>query len=142
MGFYPRVIAGFGMMLNTDALKGAEVEEPSCEHPERVGQTFCPICGKKVGSRMVEDRERRSDFSIFFHEEMKLPKGWVEDMGEYTGAFVGVGFSSGDTGDVRFDPDFNPDRDAILTTIRETFAEWPEVIDETKLGFYLVNSGS
>lgn len=142
MGTHLVAIAGFGLVLNTKPLEGETHAVSSCQHEERHGQKFCPICGVKVSTRQEKGYERENEFSAFFHETMSLPDGWVEDWGEYTGVFIGFGFTVDNIGDTEFMPMTDiPDREEILTTIREVLVDWPEVIDETKFGFHLIQSG-
>ena len=142
MGTYPVAIAGIGMLLNDKALEGETFAVSSCQHEERRGQTFCPICGVKVSTRQEKDRERANDFSEFFREQMTLPEGWVEDWGEYTGVFIGWGMTVNQIGETEFSPlgDMPPPH-SILLKIREILVDWPEVIDESKFGFHLLQSG-
>jgi hypothetical protein len=142
MGTYPVAIAGIGMVLNLTALEGETYAVSSCQHEERRGQKFCPVCGQLVQTFQRTDTERRNDFNDFFHEEMSLPTGWVEDWGEYSGVFIGWGLTVNQIGDTEFSPLGDmPSPHSILLKIKEIFVDWPEVIDETKFGFHLLQSG-
>lgn len=142
MGTRPVAIAGIGMVLNIEALEGETYAVSSCQHEERRGQNFCPICGVKVSTRQAQDRERLGEFSEFFHEHMTLPEGWVEDWGEYSGVFIGWGMTVDDIGEIEFSPLGDvPPAHSILVKIKEILVDWPEVIDESKFGFHLLQSG-
>ncbi len=72
-----------------------ERTEPSCRHPERVGQAFCPVCGTRVGERRVTDWMANAD--VLEGIENSLPDGWVlARSGEHeNGEFLGFGCSRG-----------------------------------------------
>ncbi len=48
-------IAGIGLVFEFPKSMVPTETQESCEHPERVGQAFCPVCGKKVYSYEVRD---------------------------------------------------------------------------------------
>lgn len=51
MGVYWTYYAGVGVQIDWNKVPTTATIINSCEHPERIGQTFCPKCGKKVGTR-------------------------------------------------------------------------------------------
>lgn len=52
------VIVGQGIILDLSFLRGPQTKVPSCEHPERQGQKFCPVCGVMVGTTTSRDDKR------------------------------------------------------------------------------------
>lgn len=50
MGYSVTSYAGLGVII--DAMNSnfwADSDRPTCPHPERIGNTFCPKCGVRVG---------------------------------------------------------------------------------------------
>ncbi len=60
---------------------------PSCKHPERVGNKFCPVCGERVGNRTTETPRYSVEDIVD-----ALPDGYEEFSREHLGMVViGVG---------------------------------------------------
>lgn len=51
MGVSYTAHAVIGLRLSYDGVAGEPRTVPSCDHPERLGNAYCPVCGKKVGEK-------------------------------------------------------------------------------------------
>ena len=76
MGVSYYCMAGYGVKIDLKKIKLPEHIEQSCEHPERAGQKFCPVCGKKVETRRVTDQDILWKITEYF-QELSLPKGYM-----------------------------------------------------------------
>lgn len=107
------------------------VTQDSCEHPEREGHAFCPVCGTKVTTKT------RTYYDDIFEAteaiEKALPKGYIlQSIEEETEYLIGFGMSVD-----RHDQSLHqhaalPDREEIEDTIQRVLvkAGIEEVLDE------------
>lgn len=150
MGVDVDSFVGIGITLNTKALKGATKTKNSCEHPERLGNKFCPVCGKTVTSHQVEDNQRWAEMDEYLsdlHNEGKLPEGLVYQRDFYQGNgdgfnFLGWAHVVGRENCPRQVPEGDiPDLDiagktALLDQIKDLLADYPEVYQDCVVRFY------
>jgi hypothetical protein len=77
MGVSVYAIGGFGYKVDLTGLEAEPTEVPSCEHAERIGAKFCPVCGKKVE---MLDKYEDYDLAAAVRDAMdglRLPQGYI-----------------------------------------------------------------
>jgi len=152
MSIYYSAISGFGITIDLTPLKETVVVQ-SCEHPERIGQTFCPVCGLKVGSREETGGIIVTDIIEYFMET-KLPKKYQFERIAYDSDQFFIGWAiSADRDEFEFvaaPPSLNDVKLVIQGILADLYAEmktWGyereiDFYDEAKFGFYLAMPGS
>ena len=119
-----------------------EIEKviPSCPHPERIGNVYCPTCGTKVADRKTVDltdtEEIREDF------RGKLPRNYliVGDSYERDATFyIGYGASLSSYRDNKESLDL-PDPDKVKRVIKKFMQEYglSDVYDESTFGLHCI----
>jgi predicted nucleic acid-binding Zn ribbon protein len=134
--------AGIGIVIDTAMLDTVIV--PSCEHEERIGNRFCPVCGTAVKEQETIDDDAFQSFVEAMEYDRNIPKGFVFttlDVYENTQYFFGWGDSAGryNRGMNTFRPlpegDFVSDIKATIDTLME---EWNVPYDPNTFGLHVV----
>ena len=68
--------AGYGFRIATQGALPEPLTIPSCEHAERVGNAYCPTCGKPVKDRHYDAWSRDVNRKIKAKIESRLPAGF------------------------------------------------------------------
>jgi hypothetical protein len=121
MGTSYSAISGFGIVLDTGKIAPDEMKTiNSCEHSERIGQPFCPKCGKAVKS--YEQRYTSSELTGKLWEA-RVPKGYICATNGQGGDVWFIGWGSQidkyDDDGYEIRPIRVPDTAEILATIRD-----------------------
>jgi hypothetical protein len=146
LGIYYTSYAVIGVRVPEAALGGkiTKVSVPSCEHPAREGHAFCPVCGKKVATRVETDCE---------HNSYERAEAIVEALGEgewlcagpndgFDSVFVGWGGRSSRDDEYEFVP--LPDPATVLQRLREVLEPmgfWDAKVEAT-FGLHAVTMGA
>lgn len=142
VSYYGHTVIGVAFQM-PDHLTTEEVI-PSCPHPERIGNAYCPKCGTKVADQKMVDRtdieEIRED------HRRKLPKNYLivgDSYDDYATFYVGYGAMVSEYRGSRKTLGL-PDVDKIKRVIQTFMAEYglSEVYDEETFGVHcLLTSG-
>lgn len=143
------LVTGYGVILDLGRFASKPVKVPSCDHPERIGQRFCPTCGKKVGESTTRPFGLDSEISEIFYElDLGMPDGYIVNKVEYEVNKWFIGF--GEVADVNEAPliefhgvptkeDLQSVLAGVLSIIKTNVAD-NEVPDDLftslKVGFY------
>jgi hypothetical protein len=158
MSITTRAYGGIGVLLWTNDIKWPSTSTPSCDHPERVDNTFCPACGKKV-EIIVEEQGTRDCFVEAFQKTNPNKKLFIAETVYYdwnrgdahrnNGIFIGYGGEAGGYGRQCFASYPIPTTDLkseIATWEKAAFAylvaqgiEPPPSIADTNFGLHLIN---
>jgi hypothetical protein len=160
MGVDRGYLAGIGIMFNRNEVfpKPDKIGVPSCKHDERIGNDYCPKCGKRVGLTKEFVPDLFSGINEVLHE-LVVPKGFTLELTDYysTEAPWFIGFTLENF--TRFENiPFEVIREtikAIIEDIKETFldtldvdereearAKYPELYDEARFGLHAVETFS
>ena len=140
MGTYYRAAVGIGVKLNFDALKSGTREETSCDHYERTGHSYCPVCGYKVWARQIAGNDRVVELRTHLYED-DLPEGIEIEINDCT-QFIGVMWFAAEM-EMALVPNFpdEAERVNILSRIKEACEGYLEAIDESTFGVYVMMPG-
>ena len=144
MGVSYYAVSIVGVKIDFSKLKGDIILVQSCEHPERTGNKFCPICGKKVEVR----KEYKEDLADEIEEVLQsynLPKGYKFHFVDDRIYLLGWGTVHGSYSD-----DFNfthpaniPSMDEIKNTLQDIAPavqaqvnDSPSILDNTNFGLW------
>lgn len=141
MGASVRAYAVIGVLVNKDDLP--ELSSESCEHEQRTGHRFCPVCGTKVETVEKFNRERWGDFTDLGWNKGALPTGYlIAQMYEPDHCLVGWGLQAGEydrqNGIGCYAATYAiPPLDEIKAALRKLFEPWPELFHEETFGFHV-----
>ena len=98
MGASYYAIGGIGYLVDLNGIDFDDVIVHSCEHPERIGNVFCPKCGTKVTETVQDKTDMFYEISEAFEEAAKAEDGFVWEQTDYEDAiyFLGYGASVSD----------------------------------------------
>lgn len=140
--YYGHAIIGIAFNMPAEI----ELEEviPSCEHPERIGNVFCPKCGTRVDDRTIMDPSEYWELREQLDEA--LPRNYIvahnnydDDAPYYVGYGVGGSYDYGREKTISL-----PNLDEVRATIKAALAEvgLDEVYDEKSFGLHSVVTAS
>lgn len=123
-------IAGIGYKVDLDQVDLQQVIVHSCDHPERVGNKFCPKCGKQVYERVQDSRDLHWQMREAFEEAATEHKyEWHQIEYEKPVFFLGYGKCVGGYGDSRVVKQTQTDEqvkaviEQIVATAKKKFEE-------------------
>ncbi len=127
-----RASAVIGVSVDLDLLEEKfTVTIPSCEHAERLGNKFCPVCGTRV-----EDETDFDAYDVLDEIVESLPDGFLAtDENDQTEVVIGYGVTADDAGTVAFLP--LPDVMATANALKEVL-EPIGLWDDERFGLYAV----
>lgn len=128
--------SGFGVVLKVDEKKLPTITRNSCEHTERIGNKFCPICGTKVKDWIEPDYDTEFDIMADF-ENRKSEKNYGVTMVSYNVAeyFIGWGLMADYDKNVSFTKDVPPTEE-IKKFVEEYLKTIPDQFKVKEFGFY------
>jgi len=163
MSITTRAYGGIGILLWMNDMKWPTTSKESCEHPERVGQKFCPTCGTKVET-IVEETDTREYFvdafqatspdkGLFLAETVYYEeRGWKANPAEPLNhcVFIGYGRAAGGYGEKVFKSIPAPTSDVMeaLQTWEKAAYDWlkakgheppDSIFDVGDFGLHIIN---
>lgn len=114
----------------------------SCEHPERVGQRFCPECGKEAKTIRETDDLRWEEFQTMRHPRGYISAELLGDSYRCSHVLVGWGKRQSWRDDCNGIAGYSgklimPSMDEIKATIDQLMEPWPELYRPETFGFHL-----
>lgn len=94
MRTYYTSYAGLGVIIDAEGPRfRTDTVIPSCLHPSRTGNRFCPECGKQVVDRKdTENTDLLESLMDMVHDDVEMPDGYLAAEMTYPHRFF-VGFA-------------------------------------------------
>ena len=142
MGIYYTSYAGLGVIIEAEGPKFREnTVTPSCLHPERSGNRYCPQCGKQVlDHKDTENTDLLESLMDMVHDDIEMPDGYLAVEMTYPHRFF-VGFAiTSDSGSEDAKADTLPSYDEIKARLNEILGPLG-IYDDRTFGLYSLTVG-